>query len=65
MPDDQSNKAKYDELVEFARMCVHQAGITMARDVASELRRMAKEYQKRAADLDGGKMPDIGDVGGE
>jgi hypothetical protein len=30
-------------------------------DVASELRRMAREYQYRAATLDDGKLPDIGE----
>jgi hypothetical protein len=65
MPDDQSNKARYDELVELAKMCAHQARVTMAKDVADELRRMAREYQQRAADLNSGKMPDIGQVGDE
>jgi len=63
MPDDPSNKTQYDELVEFARMCADQARITMAKDVAGALRRMAKEYQQRAAELNGGKLPDIGDMG--
>jgi hypothetical protein len=63
MPDDPSNKTQYDELVEFARMCADQARITMAKDVAGALRRMAEEYQQRAAELNGGKLPDIGDTG--
>jgi hypothetical protein len=30
-------------------------------EVAAELRHMAKEYQQRAAGLNGGKLPDIGE----
>ena len=51
----------YHELLELARSCVHQARITARGDVAAVLWRMAKEYQEKAAKLDGGKLPDIGD----
>jgi hypothetical protein len=51
----------YEDLVELAKICVQQARATEARDVAAELRRMAKEYQQRAAALDGGQLPDIGE----
>ena len=56
---DLPNNPRYTELVELAKTCLFQAKITMAKDVAAEFRRMAREYQRRAADLDGGKLPDI------
>jgi hypothetical protein len=50
----------YASLVELAKICAHQAHITQVREVASELWRMALEYQRKAAALDSGKLPDIG-----
>jgi hypothetical protein len=41
----------YDDLIELARICREQAREAKAKNVAAELRRMAKEYQKRAASL--------------
>jgi hypothetical protein len=49
----------YTDLVELAKICARQARASSKRDVARELRRLAKEYQKKAADLDGGVLPDI------
>ena len=43
---------KHKDLVELAKICIEQAHLTKARGVAVELRRMAKEYQKRAAQMD-------------
>ena len=51
----------HKELVELAETCARQARITMARDVSEELWEMAKSYQRRAAALDEGKLPNIGD----
>jgi hypothetical protein len=51
----------YEDLVELAKVCLRQARRTKSRNVAAELRRMAKDYQKRAAELDSGKLPDIRD----
>jgi hypothetical protein len=48
------------EKVELAKICIEQARATTAPDVATELRRMAKEYQKRAAQMNGGQLPDTG-----
>jgi hypothetical protein len=45
--------------VELAKICMRQARETKSRSVAAELRGMAKDYQKRAAELNGGKLPDI------
>jgi nitrate reductase assembly molybdenum cofactor insertion protein NarJ len=50
----------YTDLVELAKICARQARTTSNREVAQELRRLAKEYQKKAADLDGEELPDIG-----
>ena len=41
----------YDDLIELAEICLRQARAAKSRAVAAELRRMAKEYQKRAAEL--------------
>jgi len=49
----------YSDLVELAKICVRQARTASNPEVARELRRLAKEYQKKAADLDGGLLPDI------
>ena len=50
----------YSDMVELAKICVRQARVSTNPEVVRELRRLAKEYQKRAADLDGGKLPKIG-----
>ena len=49
----------YEDVVELARLCARNARITMSREVADELWRMAKEYQAQAAKL--GDVPEIGD----
>jgi len=41
----------YDELVELAGLCSHNSRIATSREVATELWRMAKEYQAQAAEL--------------
>jgi len=51
----------YVDLVELAKICLGQARKTRSRKVAAELRRMAKDYQKRAAELNSGKLPQIRD----
>jgi hypothetical protein len=40
------------DLIELARMCVKQARLTKGATVIAALRRMAKEYRRRAAQLD-------------
>ena len=52
---------KGEQLVELARLCANQARATSAKDVAATLWRMAQEYQRKAARLDSGKLPDIGE----
>jgi hypothetical protein len=50
----------YEDLVELASICLRQARTAKSRAVAAELRRMAKEYQMRAAELVPGKLSDLG-----
>ena len=52
---------KREQLVELARLCANQARATSAKDVAATLWRMAQEYQQKAARLDSGMLPDIGE----
>jgi hypothetical protein len=49
----------YDELVELAGLCSPNSRTTTSREVATELWRMAREYQAQAAKL--GVLPEIGD----
>ena len=50
----------YTELVDLARLCAQQAHLTSSKEVARELWRIAQEYQRRAAKLHAGPLPDIG-----
>ncbi len=50
---------RYTELVELARLCMRQARLASTNRVAEVLLRMARDYQKRAADLDRGVWPHI------
>jgi len=52
----------YDDVTELARICAFNARIASSGAVAIELWKMAREYQQEAAKLDGGKLPDIGEV---
>jgi hypothetical protein len=47
----------YDDLVELARLCLRQAAATSNPAAAAELRRMASEYEQRAAALDEARAP--------
>jgi hypothetical protein len=51
----------YDELVELARICLKQAREAKIPSVSAELRHLAKGYQIRAASMDNGNLPDIGE----
>jgi hypothetical protein len=51
----------YEELVELATICARQSHVTTSERVAVEFWRMAQEYQKEAAGLSGGELPDIGE----
>jgi hypothetical protein len=53
--------SKYDDFVDLARICMGNAQETASPFVREELRRVAKGYQVRAAQMDGGKFPDIGE----
>lgn len=50
----------YDDLVHLARLCGQESRISVIKEAAAELWRMAEEYQRQAARLDGGKLPEIG-----
>jgi hypothetical protein len=51
----------FDDLVDLAHLCLKQASLTTNPVVSTELRRLAEEYQKRAAKLDSGKPPVSGE----
>jgi hypothetical protein len=51
----------YNRLVNLARLCVKEARLTQDKSTAGELWLLAREYQERAAKLDGGRLPDIED----
>ena len=51
----------YKELVDLAISCADTSRLTTSPEVASQLWRMATDYQEKAAKLDDGKLPNIGD----
>ena len=50
----------FDDMVNLARICIKQAQQVTDPHVSAELWLLAKEYRQRAAELDRGKLPDIG-----
>jgi hypothetical protein len=51
----------FDDLAGLTKMCAAQARLTTSPDVAYALWKMARDYQQRAAELDSGQLPDIGE----
>jgi len=51
----------YKELVDLAISCADSSRLTTSPEVASQLWRMAMDYQEEAAKLNDGKLPNIGD----
>jgi hypothetical protein len=51
----------YDDLVDLVRICARNAYLANSNDVAATLWKMAVEYRDKAARLDSGKVPDIGE----
>jgi hypothetical protein len=51
----------YKELVDLAKSYANSARLTASPQIAYQLWRMATEYQEKAAQLNGGKLPEIGD----
>jgi len=49
------------DLAELAKICAAQARLTTSREVARSLWKLAADYQERAAKVDSGELPDIGD----
>jgi hypothetical protein len=54
-----------EELVELARAFLKQARASKNPVVVAELTLLAKGYQLRAASMDNGKLPDIGEAAGK
>lgn len=50
-----------ENLVELARACLEQARASGKPVVVAEFTRLAKGYQMRAASMDNGNVPDIGE----
>lgn len=48
----------YEDLIELARLCLLRASAARTPAAANSLRRMAEEYQARAAALKGEEPPD-------
>jgi hypothetical protein len=51
----------YQELRDLAISCANSTRLTTSPEVASQLWRMAIDYQEKAAKLNNSKLPNIGD----
>ena len=51
----------YDDFVELALICARNAHTASKKDVSAVLWRMAVEHRNKAAKLNCGKAPDIGE----
>ena len=52
----------FKELVGVAKSCANIARLTANAEVANYFWRLAMDYQAKAARLNDGKLPDIGDL---
>ena len=52
--------ADYTELVNLARLCAINARLVGMTETAAVLWKMACEYQRKAAELHSGRLPDVG-----
>jgi hypothetical protein len=50
----------YEKMAELARTCAKNAHIADRKDIAAALWKTARDYQAKAAKLNGGTPPDIG-----
>ena len=50
-----------EDFIELARICIAHSHVTASPEVAAELRRIAEEYRKKAADLDWENWPAVGE----
>jgi hypothetical protein len=50
----------YEHLAEMARICAENAHIASSKEIAAELWKMATEYRDKAAKLNDGAGPEIG-----
>ena len=51
----------FSEVLELAMMSARNARCASTKQVARELWKIAQEYQAKAAELDNGRLPDLGD----
>jgi hypothetical protein len=51
----------HKELVDLARVSLNWARMLTTPSLVTAFENVAKEYQRRAAELDAGKLPDIGE----
>ena len=58
-----SNYPSHRDLVELARICIRQSRAAHDPSAAAELERLADDYRRKAAALDGDALPDIGVYG--
>ena len=49
----------YEEIVTFARACMRYSRGATSKEVSEVLLNLARQYQERAAKLDGGKLPEL------
>jgi hypothetical protein len=49
------------DFIELARICIAHSRVTASLEVAAELRRIAEEYRKEAADLEWDNWPADGE----
>ena len=52
----------YAETVDLARSCALNARLAPSRELSAELWKMAAKYRAEAAELNGGALPDIGNL---
>ena len=52
----------FADLAELAVICARRSRLVETESTANELWRLAKDYQERAAKLDHGTLPDIGNA---
>src|SRR5262249_26604125 len=61
LPSRWTTMENYEDIVALARICLKQSRQNPNSEIGCELVRLAKEYQRKAADMDEGKIPDIGE----
>jgi hypothetical protein len=52
---------EHEDLVRLALICVKRSRQTSDPEVAIQLMQLAREYQRRIAEMDAGKLPNVGE----